>query len=253
MSDGYGESFARVYDRVFSGFTTKLAPRVHRYFVDHTERRQGAALLDLCCGTGLIARYFVKQGVRVVGIDASPAMLGVARRELAAELRSGMAELHEADARRFTLDDAFDACVSLDNSMNHLGGVSVLRDCARCVKASLHAGGWFLFDLNTRRKLRAQNGSSVADTPELFALSRHIVDEEEGVAYANITGFVRDDGGSYTRFTQTNRNWLVDLSELRASLLADGWRSVTFAPYRDLTATVDDPESEWIVFVVAQT
>ena len=33
------------------------------------------AVLDVCCGTGLMARELVARGYRVVGVDASAAML----------------------------------------------------------------------------------------------------------------------------------------------------------------------------------
>src|SRR5262249_57010101 len=46
--------------------------------------------LDAACGTGRHARYLHERGHRVVGIDASPAMLEVARRALPdADLRPG--------------------------------------------------------------------------------------------------------------------------------------------------------------------
>ena len=36
-------------------------------------------MLDLCCGTGLLAGELVARGYRVVGVDASEAMLALAR------------------------------------------------------------------------------------------------------------------------------------------------------------------------------
>ncbi|HET9067873.1 MAG TPA: class I SAM-dependent methyltransferase [Amaricoccus sp.] len=57
----------------------------------------GAAILDVGCGTGIVARRLARRGGRVVGLDATPAMLDVARaaaaREgLAVEWRDGIAE-----------------------------------------------------------------------------------------------------------------------------------------------------------------
>jgi predicted TPR repeat methyltransferase len=40
------------------------------------------SVLDLCCGTGLLAGELTARGYRVVGVDASEAMLALARERL---------------------------------------------------------------------------------------------------------------------------------------------------------------------------
>ena len=39
-------------------------------------------VLDLCCGTGLMTAELAERGYEMVGLDASPAMLDLARRRL---------------------------------------------------------------------------------------------------------------------------------------------------------------------------
>ena len=43
-------------------------------------------VLDLCCGTGLLAGELIARGYRVVGVDASDAMLALARERLGPEV-----------------------------------------------------------------------------------------------------------------------------------------------------------------------
>jgi len=43
-------------------------------------------VLDLCCGTGLLADELIARGYRVVGVDASDAMLALARGRLGPEV-----------------------------------------------------------------------------------------------------------------------------------------------------------------------
>ncbi|MFH1401100.1 MAG: class I SAM-dependent methyltransferase [Nanoarchaeota archaeon] len=49
-------------------------------FLSHV--RHGGLILDVGCGPGRDAKYFVSQGFRVIGIDMSPKMVRIARREV---------------------------------------------------------------------------------------------------------------------------------------------------------------------------
>ena len=40
------------------------------------------SVLDLCCGTGLLAGELIARGYRVAGVDAADAMLALARKRL---------------------------------------------------------------------------------------------------------------------------------------------------------------------------
>ena len=74
----------------------------------------GAAILDLGCGTGEpILRYLIERGCAVTGVDASPAMLAIAR------TRFPDTRLIEADMRTLALDQTFDAVIGW-HSLFHL-------------------------------------------------------------------------------------------------------------------------------------
>lgn len=81
--------------------------------VDVAAPRPGERVLDLACGTGIVARRVAGRlgpADTVVGVDASPAMLDVARRR---PLPGGVqAQWHEADAAALDLPDGtFDVAV----------------------------------------------------------------------------------------------------------------------------------------------
>ena len=253
MRRGYSESFAAVYDRLFGDFSALLAPYLHQYFVRHTAPGGDRSLLDLCCGTGIVARYFVEQGVRVVGLDASEPMIRRAIASMRDDVEAGRAEFIVADAGELSLDRRVDACISIDNAMNHIGGVGRLVACARRVRETLNPGGWFLFDLNTAARLVSLDGARILDTPETFQLWRNIVDRDAGVVHASVVGFAADGAGSYTRFSEVYRNFIFAARDVREALLADGWREVSFRNIADLESVVEDPEAAHIVVVVAQT
>jgi SAM-dependent methyltransferase len=91
------------YQSTFAAATGEFAEAL----LDAAEIGAGSRILDLCCGTGLVAGAATARGAVVSGLDFSPAMLAVAR--------ATHADLHfaEGDAESLPFPDAsFDAVVS---------------------------------------------------------------------------------------------------------------------------------------------
>jgi ubiquinone/menaquinone biosynthesis C-methylase UbiE len=110
------------------------------------------SLLDICCGTGQLSRFFLEKGYRVAGIDASEHMLSHAREHAAQYVSAGKAQFIQADASGFKIQDSFGLTVSTYDSLNHLPNEEALASCVRRVLEVCE--GMFVFDLNTRRGLR---------------------------------------------------------------------------------------------------
>ncbi len=100
-------------------------------------------MLDLCCGTGLLARELAARGYRVVGVDASEAMLELARDRLGPG-----AELVRATLPDIPVDGVFDAAVSTFDGFNYLDA-DQLRETLAEVAGRLRPEGWLVFDLHT--------------------------------------------------------------------------------------------------------
>ena len=105
------------------------------------------SLLDIGCGTGTMAQLLAKEGFEVTGIDASPRMIGEAKRK-AARSKLGP-QFHEADATRFELGRRFDAALSYFDTLNNILEGARLQSALACVARHLEPGGSFIFDLNT--------------------------------------------------------------------------------------------------------
>ena len=100
-------------------------------------------VLDVCCGTGLLASELIALGYRVVGMDASAAMLACARRLLGPDV-----VLIQETLPDFTIDAVFDAAVSTFDGLNYLT-LADLQSTLVALGGRVRPGGWFVFDVHT--------------------------------------------------------------------------------------------------------
>lgn len=101
------------YDRVGAIMSFGQDPRWRQAMIDAVDPQPGQRVLDVATGTGMVAFALAARGCRVVGLDQSEDMLGMARAKLAqdgsapVEFLSGQAEQlpfrdGEFDALTFT-------------------------------------------------------------------------------------------------------------------------------------------------------
>ena len=100
-------------------------------------------MLDLCCGTGLIAGELVARGYGVVGVDASDAMLALARERLGPEV-----VLNRTTFPDLAVEGVFDSAICTFDGLNYLTP-DELRLTIGAVARCLRPAGWLVFDLHT--------------------------------------------------------------------------------------------------------
>jgi SAM-dependent methyltransferase len=132
---GKGETYqipteaAEIYE---SRFVPALFGEWAPHLVDMAGVGPGQAVLDVACGTGVVARTAadrVGPSGRVVGVDLNPAMLAVARR-----LRADV-EWRQADAAALDLPDAtFDVVLCQSGLMFVPDVAGALREMARVAR-----------------------------------------------------------------------------------------------------------------------
>ncbi|HXH23421.1 MAG TPA: class I SAM-dependent methyltransferase [Dehalococcoidia bacterium] len=128
---------ARAYDREAPG----LPGDVEFYKALALEAAAaGHDVLELAVGTGRVAIPIARAGVRVVGLDVSPAMLEVARQK--AEGITNL-ELVEADMADFELGRKFGLIYVPYRSFLHLTTVEQQKSCLGAVRRHLVPGGRF--------------------------------------------------------------------------------------------------------------
>lgn len=246
----YSKGFAQVYNLRWSGFARHAAPRILEFYETFPGSPAKKNVLDLCCGTGQLALHFLEHGYRVVGLDLSEHMLSHARQNALPYLTAGQAAFVQGDASDFRFDERFGLVVSTFDALNHLPDLHALRACFACVHAVCE--GVFIFDLNTRLGLKNWNSINVDDGSEITIINRGIYEAGNDIAWARITGFVRQPNGFYERFEETAYNTAFDMQDVQMALAATGWNKIHFARIDALNTPLSDPEQESRVFIVAR-
>ena len=101
------------------------------------------SVLDLGCGTGLLATELTARGYRVVGVDASDAMLARASERLGSQVVLAQMTLPDLN-----VEGVFDAAVCTFDGFNYLTP-DELRLTMAAVALHLRPAGWLVFDLHT--------------------------------------------------------------------------------------------------------
>lgn len=251
----YEKEFADVYNEHWTAFARHLAPLLLAW---HETRISAAGasgrrrrILDVCCGTGQLLLYFLEHGYTGTGIDISPWMLGHAKENCRTFASEGKADFLLADAADFTLGSRHDLAVSTFDALNHLESLPKLQSCFRCVRVALDPGGVFFFDLNTRKGLQRWNHITVEDTDRFVLINRGLFAPGMDRAYARITGFTRDPGGSWSRFEETAINTVFAMADVQQALTAAGFAESWFVAASDPDRRITDPEEQDRAYIVA--
>jgi SAM-dependent methyltransferase len=247
---------------IFAGQPTDADRLAELYDLEHDEvvedlvfyreqtRRSGPAVLDLGCGSGRLLRSFAAgKGRRIVGIDASAALLRRAQARvaqeplLAAALAQGRLHLVEGDVRRLgqlslggILGAAGANLVVGAGIVPHLDGPEDALRMLNGVARLLAPGGRLILDdlgpaLLPDRDLplsvdwrRTLNGQEVVRRSQLM---RRDAPEGLRVAFSTIVDLGRPDG-TISRFPASYRLWYPSDDALVA-LVREAGMAVEFA------------------------
>jgi SAM-dependent methyltransferase len=195
------DAWAPVYDAWSAHMTEDVA-----HYVELAREADGP-IVELAVGSGRVALAVVAEtGKPVLGIDASPAMLEIAR-----ERAGGLPlELRLGDMRMFELDEPAALIYVPFRSLLHLHGWRDKRRVFECVARSLRPGGRFAFN-------------SFAFNHRIAAALDGTTQDQNGVVHTlhyapadNRVDIVRDDGATLSLWWATRSEWegLVDVAGL---------------------------------------
>ena len=223
------DPFARIYNRHWGAdYRTQAEPVVARLLL--ARLKPGAAVLDVCCGTGQFTRAIAERGFRMAGLDASAAMIRYARRN-AKDIPFTL-----ADARKFSLRRRFAAAYSVYESLNHIPDIAGLTQTFACVRRHLTPGAPFLFDLNREEAYLMHwiGSEGVAEKDSAF-ITQSDYDEATKVATCRVTTFhPSKPAGAWQRNDFTVRQVCHQIPLAYDALLGAGFREVSLHDARDV-------------------
>ena len=172
----------------------RSAARIH--FYTNLACETGGTVLDIACGTGLVALPIATRGLPVTGIDLAWPMLAYARVKAA---QQGLSiDLIEADARQLHFDKRFSFVFLTGNAFQAFLKRTDQERLLASIKRHLAPHGIFAFET------RNPSGHNLTDQPE----------EEMWFTYHNVQGQIVNVSGTqrYDPLTQimhwtTYRRW----------------------------------------------
>jgi SAM-dependent methyltransferase len=222
------DDFAWFYDRYWNEEFHDIAfPILDRIWLPRVP--EGGRILDVCCGTGFLARLLARRGFRVTGIDQSPAMIAFARRH------TPDSEFQVADAAAFQPPHGYDAAVSTFDSLNHILEPAALDAAFRNTAGALKAGAPFVFDVlfEEAYQTRFGEGFAIVRDDHVLTISGSGYDFRTKIAQCVVTMFRLVDG-HWSRSDAVMRERCYPAAEIDRILRRAGFGEISCYDARDL-------------------
>lgn len=229
------EGFAAVYDGLMSDvdyvgwadFYLSLAER------SGVEMRRAA---DCACGTGSLTLELAAQGLQMTGLDLSMEMLAVAGQK--ARARGMQVPFVRQDMRKLLLHRPMDAIFCACDGVNYLVRLPDVQAFFAAAYESLRPGGGLFFDVSTQHKLAHRLGNNCLgnDDEAVSYIWQNHYDNKSRTLQMDLTFFVREADGRYSRFGETHFQRAHTADELTDLLRVCGFTNIavcgdrTFSP-----------------------
>jgi SAM-dependent methyltransferase len=217
----YRDDLALIHHRGFGFHADRTAPGILKLL----EPVRGGVVLEIGCGSGLLTRHLIDAGHTVIGSDASPAMLALARSTLGCD----------ADLRPIALPDdplpEADAIVSVGHPISYLSSPDAIWRGLAAMAAALRPGGLLAIDICDLSWGAARTGAPpAARIGEDWAIITEFSVPSPDKFIRDITTFVPAGpagaagaaGGLWRRDREHHENTLIDTAKIEPFLAGHG-------------------------------
>jgi SAM-dependent methyltransferase len=222
--DAYGTDLAYIHDAGYGGIACDAARRLTEELA-RAGCREGT-VVDLGCGSGILAHHVLQAGYDVVGVDVSDAMVAMARK------RASGARFHVGSFVSTELPRCV-AVTAIGEVLNYACDAAndepARATLFKRVYQALVPGGLWLFDMAGPERATPGHGHrTFAEGADWAVLVE--TDVATGILTRTITTF-RQVGTTYRRRTEVHRLSLVDPTDVLKSLRAAGFEASSIAGY----------------------
>ena len=230
------DAFAWLYNRYFGFVGDNIFPGLALIAGDSLPDE--GRILDLCCGTGQLAKVLTEKGYKVTGIDGSAEMLRYAK------IHAPDAEFINKDARTFKLSSIYNAVFSTFDSLNHILTLEELSEVFVNVYKCLVNGGIFIFDMTMDKhfEVEAKDLKDIQEKPDCLYFVRNEYDAEKKLYRWNFTIFQPEDKLWKRSEFVLYQTW-YPCKDIKSALEKAGFtgiRTHSFNPQREIEEATED-------------
>ena len=227
----YQESLALVHHRAFGFHADLCAPGILRLLEPLLDEK--GLVVELGCGSGLLTRYLLDAGHRVLATDASPAMLELARAyvpdaERVEQLTLPADPIPEADA-----------IVSIGHVLSYLSDQVAIEQALTAAAQAVRPGGILIMDICDLEWGRARrdipNGGWAGDE---WALVTEFSVPTPTSFIRQMAVFTLEADGSWRRSDERHENTLIDTGTIPGLLATHGISAQVSRGFGDETLPV---------------
>ena len=216
--------FSHFYDKVMDQTTYQdWLAFIERY---QPTKKETLSIMELACGTGIIAVELAKKGHQVTGVDLSDDMLALAYERMVEERVS--LQLVEADMRELEELGSFDLVTCFSDSLCYLPEEEDLALVFKGVYDNLAVGGTFLFDVHSLYQMNEVFPGYqyiYQDEEDVFLWESYALEVENAVEHV-LTFFVQEEDGRFQRMQEIHEERSYPLETYQALLKAAGFAQV---------------------------
>jgi len=185
-------------------------------------------ILEIGCGSGMLARRFIDKGYDYLGLDLSHEMLEIARREVKSD------QFTQGDMRNLIFDNQFDAILITGRSIAYITDNQGIIDTLNGVHKSLKDKGLLVFgvfeanrifekfddfeqivDCNNKKIKRISHLEKNLATGWTWDwLARYIIEDEDGIRevedQTTLRAFTRDEITLFLKLTDFQIEEIID-------------------------------------------
>jgi SAM-dependent methyltransferase len=250
-----------LYSRYYNLLYKEKDYRKEAEFVDKLIQKyakDAKSLLDFGCGTGRHDIALSKK-YTVTGVDQSPQMLSIARRNAdAAKPTTGTLNIcfQRGDIRQIRLGRQFDGAISLFHVMSYQTGNDDIRDVFHNVKKHLKPAGVFIFDfwygpavLTEKPSVRVKDMED--DTIRITRVAQPVMHPNDNIVDVNYLLTVTEkQTQKVDELRETHRMRYLFMPEIKILLDGTGFEMCEFGEW--LTAREPGLDT-WSVYCVVKT